>query len=206
MWARSVTVNAGLRYDLQYLDDDRDGHEQCVAARRASPGRRPNRAARSCARAPAASTIACRCGRWRTRCLSADNTTDLTLLRQIGVSLSPTQTGAPVFPAILPAVVPTTTLVNLTHDGQASSERVFEPGRHRAGTAAHAHERRQRRISASPQRRLDHADQSERADVRRCPATTTAAGRTPPTPTTVSTHPPAARCTTDCTSRSCSAR
>ena len=35
--------------------------------------------------------------------LSAGNTTDLTKLRQIGVSLSPTQAGAPVFPNILSA-------------------------------------------------------------------------------------------------------
>ena len=46
--------------------------------------------------------------------LSAGNTTDLANLRQIGVSLSPTQAGAPVFPNILPGVVPTVTLVNLT--------------------------------------------------------------------------------------------
>ena len=46
--------------------------------------------------------------------LSAGNTTDVANLRQIGVSLSPTQAGAPVFPNILSAVVPTVTLVNLT--------------------------------------------------------------------------------------------
>jgi hypothetical protein len=46
--------------------------------------------------------------------LSAGNTTDLANLRQIGVSLSPTQAGAPSFPNILPGVVPSVTLVNLT--------------------------------------------------------------------------------------------
>ena len=46
--------------------------------------------------------------------LSAGNTTDVNGLRQIGVSLSPTQTGAPVFPDILTGVVPTVTLVNFT--------------------------------------------------------------------------------------------
>jgi len=46
--------------------------------------------------------------------LSAGNTTDVTKLRQISVSLSPTQAGAPVFPNILPGVVPLVTLVNLT--------------------------------------------------------------------------------------------
>jgi hypothetical protein len=46
--------------------------------------------------------------------LSAGNTTDLTNLRQIGVSLSPTQAGAPTFPNVLSGVVPSVTLVNLT--------------------------------------------------------------------------------------------
>ena len=46
--------------------------------------------------------------------LSAGNTTDLTGLRQIAVSLSPTQAGAPVFPQILDAVMPSVTLPNLT--------------------------------------------------------------------------------------------
>ncbi len=46
--------------------------------------------------------------------LSAGNTTDLANLRQIGVSLSPAQTGAPVFPAILTAVLPSVTLPSLS--------------------------------------------------------------------------------------------
>lgn len=46
--------------------------------------------------------------------LSAGNTTDLNQLQQISISLSPTQTGAPVFPAILSAALPSVTLVNLT--------------------------------------------------------------------------------------------
>lgn len=46
--------------------------------------------------------------------LSAGNTTELSLVRQTNVSLSPAQTGAPIFPNILSGVVPTTTLVNFT--------------------------------------------------------------------------------------------
>ena len=42
--------------------------------------------------------------------LSADNTTDLAQLRQPNIALSPGQAGAPVFPAILPAPVPSVTL------------------------------------------------------------------------------------------------
>jgi hypothetical protein len=46
--------------------------------------------------------------------LSAGNTTDLSRLQQVNVSLSPLQAGAPRFPAILPAPVPSVTLPNLT--------------------------------------------------------------------------------------------
>ena len=45
--------------------------------------------------------------------LSAGNTTDLNQLQQVNVSLSPTQAGAPVFPGILDAAIPSVTLVNL---------------------------------------------------------------------------------------------
>ncbi len=46
--------------------------------------------------------------------LSAGNSTDIGNLRQIGVSLSPSQNGAPVFPNILNAAVPWVTLPNIT--------------------------------------------------------------------------------------------
>ncbi len=58
--------------------------------------------------------------------LSANNTTDLANLRQIAVSLSPTQAGAPIFPNILPGAVPSVTLVNFTtmdHDLQHAYSR-----------------------------------------------------------------------------------
>jgi hypothetical protein len=45
--------------------------------------------------------------------LSAGNTTDLENLNQIIVSLSPTQSGAPIFPNILDGVVPLLTLPNI---------------------------------------------------------------------------------------------
>jgi hypothetical protein len=46
--------------------------------------------------------------------LSAKNTTDLANLQQNSISLSPTQAGAPAFPAILSAAVPSVTLPNLS--------------------------------------------------------------------------------------------
>ena len=46
--------------------------------------------------------------------LSAGNTTDVSQLRQIAISLSPAQASAPVFPAILTSSVPSGTLPSLT--------------------------------------------------------------------------------------------
>jgi hypothetical protein len=46
--------------------------------------------------------------------LSAGNTTDQSRHRQVNVSLSPAQAGAPVFPQVLTDIVPSVTLVNFT--------------------------------------------------------------------------------------------
>ena len=125
-----VTLNAGLRYDLQFLETIQTDVDN-VSPRlglawlpfdsrntviRASAGlfydRVPLRALANAL-------------------LSAGNTTDLAQLRQIGVSLAPTQTGAPLFPNTLSGPIPSVTLVNLTtmdrdlqnaHSRQASVE------------------------------------------------------------------------------------
>jgi TonB dependent receptor/Carboxypeptidase regulatory-like domain len=109
----SLTLNLGLRYDLQFLEpistdtnnvSPRVGFAWSPASQdlviRGSAGlffdRVPLRAA--------ANAI-----------LSAENTTDLSNLQQPSVSgLIPTQAGAPVFPNILPAHILTTTLVDFT--------------------------------------------------------------------------------------------
>src|SRR4029077_15569694 len=46
--------------------------------------------------------------------LSAGNTTDITKLGRVSISLSPGQAGAPVFPNVLSAAVPLVTLPSLT--------------------------------------------------------------------------------------------
>jgi hypothetical protein len=122
-----LTLNLGLRYDLQWIETistDRNnvsprigmawspfGLENTIV--RASGGvffdRVPLRAVANAL-------------------LSAGNTTDVDELRQVNVSVSPTQTGAPVFPQILAAVVPTVTLVNFTtmdRDIQNAQSRQF---------------------------------------------------------------------------------
>lgn len=108
-----VTINAGLRYDLQWLETittDRDNISPRIGVAWS-----PTDARRLVVRASA--------GRFYDRVplralgnalLSAGNTTDPANLRQTSVTLSPAQAGAPVFPDVLAAVVPTTTLVNFT--------------------------------------------------------------------------------------------
>ena len=108
-----MTINAGVRYDLQFLETiatDRNN-----VSPRLGVAWSPSESRRLVVRGSV--------GRFYDRVplralanalLSAGNTTDVTQLRQTSVSLSPAQTNAPVFPNILTAVVPTTTLVNFT--------------------------------------------------------------------------------------------
>ena len=108
-----ITLNLGLRYDLQFLetiDTDRDNVSPRVgrgvvavrvAAHDRARQRRPLLRSRAAARARQRAAV----GRQH------DGSRNL---RQIAVSLSPTQAGAPVFPNILGGVVPSVTLPNLT--------------------------------------------------------------------------------------------
>jgi len=108
-----VTLNAGVRYDLQFLesiDTDRNN-----VSPRVGVAWSPFDARRTVVRASAGlfyDRVPLRA--LANALLSAGNTTDLSQLQQIGVSLSPAQATAPVFPAILGGIVPSVTLVNLT--------------------------------------------------------------------------------------------
>jgi hypothetical protein len=110
---RDLTLNLGLRYDLQSLETIN------LDTNNASP-----RLGFAWAPFESRSTVVRgSAGLYFDRVplralgnalLSAGNTTDLGQLRQISINLSPTQAGAPVFPNILAAAVPSVTLVSLT--------------------------------------------------------------------------------------------
>ena len=104
-----VTVNAGIRYDLQFLETINTDLDNISP--RVGVAWSPFADRRTIVRASA--------GRFYDRVplravanalLSAGNTTDLTQLRQIAVNLSPAQSGAPVFPRILDSVAASVTL------------------------------------------------------------------------------------------------
>jgi hypothetical protein len=109
----ALTVNAGVRYDLQGLetiDADRNN-----VSPRVGVAWSPFASRRTVVRASAGlfyDRVPLRA--LANALMSAGNTTDVNALQQYVVTLSPTQAGAPVFPNILPAAVPLVTLPNLT--------------------------------------------------------------------------------------------
>jgi hypothetical protein len=109
----SLTLNLGLRYDLQFLETvntDTNNFSPRVGFAW-TPTASRNLVVRGSGglfydRVPLRALA--------NALLSANNSTDLTALRQLNVSLSPTQTGAPTFPNILAAAPASTALLNLT--------------------------------------------------------------------------------------------
>jgi hypothetical protein len=111
--SQAVTVNAGLRYDLQMLDTISTDTDN--VSPRAGVAWSPFEARRTIVRASAGlfyDRVPLRAV--ANALLSAGNSTDLTRLRQIGVSLSPAQAAAPAFPRILDGVAASVTLPALT--------------------------------------------------------------------------------------------
>jgi Carboxypeptidase regulatory-like domain/TonB dependent receptor-like, beta-barrel len=111
--APRLTVNAGVRYDVQFLQTiDADTNN---VSPRAGFAWSLSDSQRTVVRASAGlfyDRVPLRA--LANALLSAGNSTDLANLRQIGISLSPAQAGAPTFPNILAAPVASVTLPNLT--------------------------------------------------------------------------------------------
>ena len=109
----SITMNAGVRYDVQFLETittDRNNISPRLGFAW-MPGTLRHTVVRGSGglffdRVPLRALA--------NAMLSAGNTTDLANLRQISISLSPEQQGAPAFPNILAAPVTSVTLPNLT--------------------------------------------------------------------------------------------
>jgi outer membrane receptor protein involved in Fe transport len=108
-----ITLNVGLRYDLQFLETINTDTNNISP--RLGVAWSPFDSRRTLIRASGGlffDRVPMRA--LANSVLSAGNTPDLGNLRQIGVSLSPTQAGAPSYPNILQDIVPSVTPVNLT--------------------------------------------------------------------------------------------
>jgi hypothetical protein len=109
----ALTLNLGLRYDLQFLQTIHTDRNNI--APRVGLAWSPSRSRRTIVRGSGGlfyDRVPLRA--LANALLAANNTTDLANLRQINVSLSPTQAGAPAFPTTLTTIVPSVTLPNLT--------------------------------------------------------------------------------------------
>ena len=107
----NLTVNAGLRYDLQFIETIRTDRNNLSPRLGFAWSASRNTVVRGSAglfydRVPLRAIA--------NALISAGNSTDLANLRKVSISLTPGQAGSPAFPNILSAAVPSVTLVNLT--------------------------------------------------------------------------------------------
>ena len=172
----------------------------------ASPGPRSTHAAPSCAAAPGCSSIACRCVRWQTLCCrlaipptSRNCSRPTSACRRLRRARRRSRLS-------WAARSRSVTLVNLTTMNRNLQNAYSRQAQRGGGAAARRSRHGQRGLSVRARPGSADVHQSERAELRRRAAPTTAAGRFPPTPTTASIRPRETRTTTACTCRSFSGR
>ena len=199
----SLTVNAGLRYDLQFLDtistDTNNVSPRLGFAWTPTDSRRMvirGSAGLFFDRVPLRAL--------GNALLSAGNTTDLTQLRQIGISLVAKSGGSAGVSADSAGRGPLGHALESDDDGQEHSERLFAAGQRRGRAAGGQLRYGQRRLPVCARAQPHHSGEPERADVRGGRHQQRLPPRVRATPTTISTRRKPSRTITACTSRSCS--
>ena len=187
--------------------DDQHGSQQPLAARRLRVDAVRHRGGSSSAAAPGLFFDRVPLRALANAILSAGNTSDVANLRQTTIQPVAAQAGAPVFPAILAAPVPSVTLPNLTTMNPAMQNAYSRQANVEVEQQLGEREHRQRGLRSTLQRpQPDHLGQPERARRARPRAPTTAAARIPTYANNSQYSPRRARNTTACTCRSCSGR
>jgi hypothetical protein len=97
--------------------------------------------------------------------LSADNSTDLSKLRQLNIALTPGQAGAPVLPGHPRGAGAVSDTLHPHHHAARPAERLLASGEPRNRAPVRQLRHRQRRLFVSARAQPDDADQPERADV-----------------------------------------